>query len=284
MKLADRVAVVTGGARGIGEAIATRFAAEGATVAILDLDGTAAADTAAQLAETAARLTGTGTATGTGTGSGTGTGTGTATGHACDVSSRASVEAAVAEVLAMHGRIDVLVNNAGIALAGPSESFTDDDWHASIGVMQTGVFLCSQVVGRHMLERGRGTIVNISSINAWEAFPMRLAYCAAKAAVVAMTEVLAIEWAERGIRVNAVAPGVTRTALVQKGIDEGVIDVAAYRARTPMHRFGEPDEIARAVLYLACDEDSSFVTGTTLCADGGWSAMGWVSSSQTARS
>jgi NAD(P)-dependent dehydrogenase (short-subunit alcohol dehydrogenase family) len=277
MKLADRVAIVTGGARGIGEAIATRFAAEGATVAILDLDGTAAV-------ETAARLAGTATATRTGTGTSTTTGTSAATGHACDVSSRASVEAAVAEVLAAHGRVDVLVNNAGIALAGPSESFTDDDWHASIGVMQTGVFLCSQVVGRHMLERGRGTIVNISSINAWEAFPMRLAYCAAKAAVVAMTEVLAIEWAERGIRVNAVAPGVTRTALVQKGIDEGVIDVAAYLARTPMHRFGEPDEIARAVLYLACDEDSSFVTGTTLCADGGWSAMGWVSSSQTARS
>jgi NAD(P)-dependent dehydrogenase (short-subunit alcohol dehydrogenase family) len=255
MKLADRVAVVTGGARGIGEAIGTRFAAEGATVAVLDLDGAAAAETASRLA---------------------------GTGHECDVSSRAAVEAAVAEVLAAHGRVDVLVNNAGIALAGPSETFTDDDWHASIGVMQTGVFLCSQVVGRHMLERGRGTIVNISSINAWAAFPMRLAYCAAKAAVVAMTEVLAIEWAERGIRVNAVAPGVTRTALVQKGIDDGVIDVAAYRARTPMHRFGEPDEIARAVLYLACDEDSSFVTGTTLCADGGWSAMGWVSASQAA--
>ena len=252
MKLADRVAVVTGGARGIGEAIATRFAAEGATVAILDLDGTAAAETAGRLA---------------------------GTGHACDVSSRASVEAAVAEVLAAHGQIDVLVNNAGIGLAGPSESFTDDAWNTSIGVMQTGVFLCSQVVGRHMLDRGRGTIVNISSINAWAAFPMRLAYCAAKAAVVAMTEVLAIEWADRGIRVNAVAPGVTRTALVQKGIDDGVIDVAAYRARTPMHRFGEPDEIARAVLYLACDEDSSFVTGTTLCADGGWTAMGWVSAS-----
>ncbi len=252
MKLADRIAVVTGGARGIGEAIATRFAAEGATVAILDLDGAAAA-------ETGGRLDG--------------------TGHGCDVSSRASVEAAVAKVLAAHGQIDVLVNNAGIALAGPSESFSDDAWQTSIGVMQTGVFLCSQVVGRHMLDRGRGTIVNISSINAWAAFPMRLAYCAAKAAVVAMTEVLAIEWAERGIRVNAVAPGVTRTALVQKGIDDGVIDVAAYRARTPMHRFGEPDEIARAVLYLACDEDSSFVTGTTLCADGGWSAMGWVSGS-----
>jgi NAD(P)-dependent dehydrogenase (short-subunit alcohol dehydrogenase family) len=252
VKLADRVAIITGGARGIGEAIATRFAAEGATVAILDTDGPAAA-------ETAGRLGG--------------------TGHACDVSSRASVEAAVAEVLAAHGRVDVLVNNAGVALAGPSETFSDQDWHTSVGIMQTGVFLCSQVVGRHMLERRRGTIVNISSINAWAAFPLRLAYCAAKAAVVAMTEVLAIEWADRGIRVNAVAPGVTRTALVQKGIDEGVIDVAAYRARTPMHRFGEPDEIARAVLYLACDEDSSFVTGTTLCADGGWSAMGWIAPS-----
>ena len=249
MKLADRIAIVTGGARGIGEAIATRFAAEGATPVILDLDGPAAA-------ETAARLGG--------------------TGHTCDVSRRASVEAAVAEVLAAHGRIDILVNNAGLGLAGPSETFSDEEWDTSIGIMQTGVFYCSQIVGRHMLERGHGAIVNISSINAWEAFPMRLAYCAAKAAVVAMTEVLAIEWADRGIRVNSVAPGVTRTALVQKGIDDGVIDVVAYQAKTPMHRFGEPDEIARAVLYLACDDDSSFVTGTTLRVDGGWSANGWV--------
>jgi NAD(P)-dependent dehydrogenase (short-subunit alcohol dehydrogenase family) len=260
MRLADRIAVITGGARGIGEAIATRFAAEGATTVILDLDGAAAA-------ETAGRLGG--------------------TGHACDVSKRASVEAAVQEVLAAHGRIDILVNNAGLAVMGPSESISDDEWNASIGVMQTGVFLCSQIVGRHMLEREHGTIVNISSINAWEAFPMRLGYCAAKAAVVAMTQVLAIEWADRGIRVNSVAPGVTRTALVQKGIDDGDIDVVAYRARTPMSRFGEPDEIARAVLYLACDEDSSFVTGTTLCVDGGWSAMGWSVStarlSQTAQ-
>jgi NAD(P)-dependent dehydrogenase (short-subunit alcohol dehydrogenase family) len=249
MKLADRVCVVTGGARGIGEAIATRFVAEGATVAILDLDGAAAAQTAARLG---------------------------GSGHGCDVGSRASVEAAIAAVLEQHGRIDILVNNAGIGLAGPSEEITDDHWDASIAVLQTGVFLCSQVVGRHMLEREYGVIVNISSINAWAVFPQRLAYCAAKAAVVAMTQVLAIEWASRGIRVNAIAPGVTGTALVQKGVEDGVIDVDAYLARTPMHRFGKPDEIARAALYLACDEDSSFVTGTTLCADGGWTAMGWI--------
>jgi len=249
VKLEGRTCIVTGAGRGIGEAITHRFADEGATVAVLDLDLDAARGVAAVANGSA---------------------------HRCDVSDRASVEAAVAEVLETHGRVDVLVNNAGVALAGPSETFSDADWDASIGIMQTGVFLCSQVVGRHMIERNMGTIVNISSINAWEAFPMRLAYCAAKAAVVAMTEVLAIEWADRGIRVNAVAPGVTRTALVQKGIDEGVVDVVRYQARTPMHRFGEPDEIARAVLWLANDEDSSFVTGTTLTVDGGWTAQGWI--------
>jgi NAD(P)-dependent dehydrogenase (short-subunit alcohol dehydrogenase family) len=249
VKLDGRTCVVTGAGRGIGEAITHRFTDEGATVAVLDLDLDAARGVAAVA---------------------------NGTPHQCDVSDRASVEAAVADVLDTHGRIDVLVNNAGVALAGPSETFSDADWDTSIGIMQTGVFLCSQVVGRHMLEREAGTIVNISSINAWEAFPMRLAYCAAKAAVVAMTEVLAIEWADRGIRVNAVAPGVTRTALVQKGIDEGVVDVVRYQARTPMHRFGEPDEIARAVLWLANDEDSSFVTGTTLTVDGGWTAQGWI--------
>lgn len=249
MKLADRVCVVTGAGRGIGEAIAHRFHGEGGTVAVLDLDLEAAVTVAAAVS---------------------------ATGHRCDVSSRQSVERAMAEVLERHGRIDVLVNNAGVALAGPSETFSDADWDASIGIMQTGVFFCSQVAGRAMLERRSGSIVNISSINAWEAFPMRLAYCAAKAAVVAMTEVLAIEWADRGIRVNAVAPGVTRTALVQKGIDEGVVDVERYTARTPLKRFGEPDEIARAVTWLANDEDSAFVTGTTLTVDGGWTAQGWI--------
>jgi NAD(P)-dependent dehydrogenase (short-subunit alcohol dehydrogenase family) len=249
VKLQERVCVVTGGAQGIGEAIGRRFAAEGATVAVWDMDEARAGALAAEIGGSAQR---------------------------CDVSSRAAVEAAASATIERHGRIDVLVNNAGVALQGPTEDVTDEDWDRSVAVMQTGVFLCCQVVGRHMLGRGSGNIVNIASMNAWEAFPMRLAYCAAKAAVVAMTEVLAIEWADRGVRVNAVAPGVTRTALVQKGIDEGVIDVDRYLARTPLHRFGEPDEIARAVLYLANEDDGAFVTGTTLRIDGGWSAQGWI--------
>ncbi len=127
-----------------------------------------------------------------------------------------------------------------------------------------------------MVASGGGAIVNIASMNANVAFPMRLAYNAAKAAVVSMTEVLAIEWAEHGIRVNAIGPGVTRTALVDKAIRDGFVDEAKYVARTPMKRLGRPEEIARAALFLASEEDSSFVTGHFLVVDGGWSAFGYV--------
>ncbi len=250
MGLAGKQCVVTGAASGIGAAIARHLRQGGATVAVWDVDHEQAQMVARAVHGSA---------------------------HRCDVAEREQVDAAFAETLALHTRVDVLVNNAGISLTGPSETFSERDWERSIAVMQTGVFHCSQVVGRHMLERGAGAIVNVSSINAREAFPMRLAYCAAKAAVIAMTEVLAVEWADRGIRVNAVAPGVTRTALVQKAIDQGAVDVERYQARTPLQRFGEPDEIARAVVFLADEEQSSFVTGTTLTVDGGWSAQGWIS-------
>jgi NAD(P)-dependent dehydrogenase (short-subunit alcohol dehydrogenase family) len=254
MKLQDKICVVTGGAQGIGRAIADEFAAQGARLAILDINADGAREAADQLR---------------------GRGT-NAEPFECDVADRASVFAVAEEVTSRLGPCHVLVNNAGLALMGPSLDFPEHDWRRSIDVMQTGVFFCSQAFGRQMIEAGRGAIVNIASMNATVAFPMRLAYNAAKAAIVSMTQVLAIEWAEHGIRVNAIGPGVTKTSLVDKAIQEGLVDEAAYIGRTPQRRLGRPEEIAKAVLFLASEEDSSFVTGTFLIVDGGWSAYGYV--------
>lgn len=232
------VVAVTGGAQGIGAAVARAFAARGDEVAVLDVQPGSA--------------------------------------YPCDVSDAAQVEATAARIEAELGPVGVLVNNAGIAHIAPSETLSEAEWRRSLDVLATGVFLCSQAFGKRMLERRTGVIVNISSINATQAFPGRLAYCAAKAAVEMMTKVLAIEWADRGVRVNAVAPGVTRTEMVERAIATGAVDEAQYSSRTPMRRLGEPTEIAEAVLFLASDA-SSFVTGTTLVVDGGWSAFGYAS-------
>ncbi len=174
------------------------------------------------------------------------------------------------------GPCDVLVNNAGVALMGPSLNFPEEQWRRSLDVMTTRVFFCSQAFGRQMVESNGGAIVNIASMNATVAFPMRLAYNAGKAAVVQMTEVLAIEWAEHRIRVNAIGPGVTRTALVDQAIREGFVDEEKYVNRTPMKRLGRPEEIAKAALFLASEEDASFITGHFLVVDGGWTAFGYV--------
>ena len=227
---------VTGAMQGIGAGIARAFEARGDTVAILDIaDGSP---------------------------------------YPCDVGKRADVERAIDDVERDLGPLDVFVNNAGFTAIGPSEDFPDELWQRSLDVMVTGVFFCCQTVGRRMLQRRRGSIVNISSINATEAFPQRLAYCAAKAAVDSMTKVLAIEWADRGVRVNAIAPGVIRTEMVQRAIAEGHVTEELYVRRTPMGALGSPDEIARAALYLADGGAASFVTGTTLVVDGGWTAYG----------
>jgi NAD(P)-dependent dehydrogenase (short-subunit alcohol dehydrogenase family) len=253
-KLADKVCVVTGGARGIGAAIADELARHGAALAILDLDGDAAETRAGELQRAGA----------------------VAHAYRCDVSDRESVLAAAAATEHDLGLADVLVNNAGLALIGPSLDFPEDEWRRSLDVMTTGVFFCCQAFGRQMVAKGGGAVVNISSMNATVAFPGRLAYNAAKAAVKSMTEVLAIEWAAHGIRVNAVAPGVTRTALVERAIEQGHVDEDAYVRRTPLKRLADPAEIAKAVLFLANDEESGFVTGHSLVVDGGWSTYGFV--------
>ena len=232
------VVAVTGGLQGIGAAIADAFASRGDRVAVLDV-----ADGAP---------------------------------YPCDVARLADVERAIAAAEADLGPLEVLVNNAGFTAIGPSEDFPEELWQRSLDVMTSGVFFCSRVAGKRMLARGRGSIINISSINATEAFPQRLAYCAAKAAVESMTRVLAIEWADRGVRVNAIAPGVIRTEMVQRAIAEGHVTEELYTQRTPLRTLGSPAEIARAALYLADGGEASFVTGTTIVVDGGWTAYGYV--------
>lgn len=231
------VVVVTGGMQGIGAAIVDAFVSRGDRVAVLDIDERSS--------------------------------------YRCDVSDAAQVQSAAERVESDLGSVEVLVNNAGIAHIAPSETVSEAEWRRSLDVMATGTFLCSQAFGSRMLERRRGAIVNISSINATEAFPQRLAYCAAKAAVEMTTRVLAIEWADRGVRVNAVAPGVTRTAMVESAIATGAVSERMYVGRTPMRRLAEPAEIADAVVFLS-SERASFVTGTTLVVDGGWSAFGYA--------
>jgi len=169
------------------------------------------------------------------------------------------------------GRMDVWVNNAGVEHNGPAETLSLSDWDDTQNVMVSGTFLCSQAAGRHMLARGRGVIVNVASVNAFQAIEGRVAYCTAKAAIVMLTQALGIEWAGRGVRVVAVAPGVVRTDLARRIIAEGWASEELYERRTPMHRLGTVEEIAEAVLFLASDQ-AAYITAETLRVDGGWVA------------
>lgn len=242
-------ALVTGGAAGIGLAIARAFAARGDRVAILDLDGAEAAARAAELG--AGHL-----------------------GLAADVADEAAVAAAIAEADERLGVLDVLVNNAGIG-DNPAPTLDQDlaRFRKVLSVHLDGAFLASREAARRMLPRRRGAIVNIASIVALGGLPRRNAYGAAKAGIAAMTRSMACEWGPSGIRVNAVAPGYVETELVRKLADAGGLDLAAIRRRIPMGALGAPEAIADAVLFLASDA-ARYVTGATLPVDGGWSAFG----------
>lgn len=237
-RLDGDVAVVTGGASGIGRAVATALTAVGAHVAIFDL--------AAEGED----------------------------GYAVDVADGTQVEAAFAKVVARHGRLDVLFNNAGIAVRRPSTELTLDDWNRVVAVNMTGVFLCAREAARHMLAGGRGgRIVNTASImgiSGGGLYP-NISYQATKGAVVNMTRALAVEWASQGIRVNAIAPTWVRTPLT-RGITEKPELVRRIEQMTPMGRLAEPEEIVGAVLFLA-SRASAMVTGHTLAIDGGFLAQ-----------
>ena len=170
---------------------------------------------------------------------------------------------------------DVLVNNAGQPRVAPSESLAEADYRQTLELNLTAYFILSQEVGRAMLARGSGTIVNVSSMFGSVAAPKRLAYCVSKAAVDMMTKVLAIEWAGRGVRVNAVSPGYVETEFTRGVAARGQIDFGELARRTPMGRLGTVEDIAEAAIFLA-GPGASFITGQVLTVDGGWSSYGYL--------
>ncbi|MCE2489987.1 MAG: glucose 1-dehydrogenase [Anaerolineae bacterium] len=248
-ELAGRVAIITGAGRGIGLAIARNFCEAGATAVIAELDADAGEQAAQALRDEGHD----------------------AWARQCDVRSRESVDALVEAVQTRHGCIDILVNNAGMNFVSPTECQPDSDWHLQVDVMLNGVFICTRAVGTVMLRQQSGVILNISSIAGYGAWPLRSAYDAVKAAVISLTENVGCEWARRGVRVVSVAPGVTRTNILQSLVDQGVASLDQYNRRTPMGRVADVEEIASVARFLVSDR-ASYITATTLAVDGGWVA------------
>ena len=192
-------------------------------------------------------------------------------GYRADVRELDALHGLVGITLAHHGHLDLLVNCQGITRLKPAEDFSAEDWSAIVDVNLRSVFFACSEVGRHMLGRGRGSIINIASLSSFRGWPRSALYSITKTAVVSMTQTLATEWAPRGVRVNAIAPGFFMTDLAQSAMDP----VRRQRAldRTPMGRFGELDELVGAAIYLASPA-ARFVTGETIAVDGGFLATG----------
>jgi 3-oxoacyl-[acyl-carrier protein] reductase len=244
LRLQGKAAIVTGAGRGIGKAIARKFLQEGAEVLICDLDPGRVEDARGELAAL-----------------------GAVHGEVANVASREEVEELVGRARREFGRIDVLVNNAGVALYERFLEITDKDWNDTLAVNLTGVFLCSQVVAREMKERGSGAIVNMASTNGILGEPGLAPYNASKAGVVLLSKTMAIELAPHNIRVNSVCPGFILTDLaLEGGMSEE--EVRDYTSKIPLNRYGRVEEVANAFAFLASDE-ASFITGTELVVDGG---------------
>ncbi len=248
--LDGRVAVVIGGTSGIGRAIANGMAEAGADV-ICSSRRSDQVEAAAEEIENLGRKT-----------------------IRCvsDVADRQSLDELLARTLETFGKVDILVNSAGITKRAPTLDFDETDWEAIFETNLTGTLRGCQVFGRHMIERRYGRIINIASLGTYVSLFEVAAYSASKAAVASLTKSLAIEWAKKGVNVNAIAPGVFKTALNQKLLEETQRG-QEFLTRTPMGRFGKVEELAGAAIFLA-SEAASFVTGEVLVVDGGFLASG----------
>ncbi len=244
----SKVAVVTGAARGIGREVALELAERGFAVAANDL---------AAPEETVGELQRVG---------------GKALSIPGDVSDEASVQGMVRSVMKSVGRVDVLVNNAGISHIVPAEETTLADWNRTLGVNLTGPFLMCREFGKEMLGQGEGSIINVSSVAGLLGVGDRAAYNASKHGLIGLTRTLAGEWGGRGVRVNAVCPGWVKTEMDQEDQGSGGYTDEDIEGRVPMGRFATPEDVARAVAFLADGEQSGFVNGHTLSVDGGWFA------------
>jgi NAD(P)-dependent dehydrogenase (short-subunit alcohol dehydrogenase family) len=248
MMFTERVAIVTGAGRGIGFGIAEAFGREGATVIVGELDQARGQAAAEKLRANGYR----------------------AQAIPLDVTQTASCRSLVEQVIGEHGRVDVLVNNAGVFSLHKSEDMPEEAWRLQIDVLLNGVFFMTQAVVRAaMIPQKRGSIVSIASIGGMGGWPMRSAYNAAKAAVINLTEVLATEWGHLGIRVNCISPGVTQTDMMEVAIKQGLATLDRYSKRTPLGRVAQVHEMANAILFLASDR-AKHVTGMNLRVDGGW--------------
>jgi NAD(P)-dependent dehydrogenase (short-subunit alcohol dehydrogenase family) len=239
----QRVALVTGGANGLGLADARRLAEGGFAVVVADLDGEAAERAAGELG-------------------------GGAVGEALDVTDPVAVKAVFERVGSRFGHLDVLVNNAGISWPEPTVEVPEERWHQMLDIHLGGTFRCS-AAAYPLLSKPGGAIVNVASISAILGAGARASYAAAKAGISGMTRDLAIEWAPDGIRVNAVAPGVISTDIIQRNVERGVLDESTFAKRVPLGRMGQPSEIAETVYFLAT-EPASYITGQTIVVDGGF--------------
>jgi NAD(P)-dependent dehydrogenase (short-subunit alcohol dehydrogenase family) len=244
--LTDRVALVTGASKGLGSAIAAGLSKAGAHLALCARDHHGLAATRATVEAQGAR----------------------AEIFEMDVCSRASVRRAVAAAIEAFGRIDILVNNAGINVRKPTLELSEEEWDQVLDTNLKGYFLVAQAVGEHMVARGSGKVVNVSSIFGAVGMHNQLAYAASKGGVVQLTKVMAIEWAKHGVNVNAVGPTYFETPLVA-ALRNDPERFRFINERTPMGRWGQPEELVGTVIYLA-SRASDFVTGQTVYVDGGW--------------